>query len=408
MDRRSGLALALAATLLVAGCASQTSAPGGSAAVPASAAPGESAGGGGTLVIGYAAGLTGALAPYDGPASKGIQLAVDKINAKGGIDGRWKIDLRVQDMRSDPAQGAVVAQSLIDGGAQLLITPCDADPSVAVGQIAQKAKIPAISSCASTPTLPSAVGDDMFMASMGDNAQATVEADYAIEQGYRTAYLLGSPDAAYTQKIPEYFKQVFTAKGGSIIGEGTFKLGAQDFSAEVTKIKNLSPQPDVIQTSAWIPDAPTFIKQLRAAGVQTPVIGADALDSPELISAGGASVEGVVFSTHGFPTPGSPLETFYQDYQAKFGQPADTVFIGVGADAIAIIEAAVTQAGSIDPATVRDAIDNLQDVQGFTGPITFKGQSRIPLKQVSLVTVKDGKLALVRQVVPAATEVPAP
>ncbi len=201
---------------------------------------------------------------------------------------------------------------------------------------------------------------------------------------------------------------MFTAKGGSIIGEGTFKLGAQDFSAEVTKIKSLSPQPDVIQTSAWIPDAPTFVKQLRAAGVQTPVIGADALDSPELISAGGASVEGIVFSTHGFPTPGSALEAFYRDYQTKYGQAADTVFIGVGADAIAIIEAAVTQAGSIDPAKVRDAMDNLQDVQGFTGPITFKGQSRIPLKQVSLVTVKDGKLALVKQVVPAATEVPAP
>ena len=402
MNRRSGFALAIATTLLVAGCASQASGPGGSAA------PAQSTAGGGTLIVGYAAGLTGALAPYDGPASKGIQLAVDQINAKGGIDGKWKIDLQIQDMRSDPAQGAVVAQSLIDAGAQILITPCDSDPSVAVGQIAQQAKIPAISSCASTPTLPGAVGNYMFMASMGDNAQATVEADYAIEQGYKTAYLLGSPDAAYTQKIPEYFKQVFTGKGGSIIGEGTFTLGAQDFSAEVTKIKALPKQPDVIETSAWIPDAPTFIKQLRAAGSDVPVVGADALDLPELISAGGASVEGVAFSTHGFPTSGSALAAFYQAYQTKYGEAADTVFIGVGGDVIAIIDAAVTQAGSTDPVKVRDAIDNLQDVQGITGPITFKGQSRVPLKQVSLVKVKDGSIVLVKQEVPAAAEVPAP
>lgn len=408
MKRRSGIALAMATTLVVAACSSAASTPAGSAAPAQGTAPAASAGGGGTLVIGYAAGLTGALAPYDGPASKGIQLAVDQLNAQGGIDGKWKIDLRVQDMRSDPAQGAVVAQSLIDGGAQILITPCDSDPSVAVGQIAQKAKIPAISSCASTPTLPGAVGDYMFMASMGDNAQATVEADYAIKQGYKTAYLLGSPDAAYTQKIPEYFKQVFTSKGGSIIGEGTFTLGAQDFSAQVTKIKALATQPDVIETSAWIPDAPTFIKQLRSAGNNVPVVGADALDSPELISAGGASVEGVAFSTHGFPTSGSPLEAFYQQYKAKYGEAADTVFIGVGGDVIKIIEAAVKAAGSTDPTAVRDAIDNLQDVQGVTGPITFKGQSRVPLKQVSLVQVKNGQLTLVLQEVPSASEVPAP
>ena len=139
--------------------------------------------------IGVATGQTGYLAVTDGPALKGLQLGVDEINAAGGIDGRWPIELDIRNTNSEPAQTATVTQQLIDAGANMILTPCDLDPSVAGGQIAQRAQIPAISLCASTPTLPELVGDYMFSSWYGDNVTGYTLAKYAIEQGYETAWL---------------------------------------------------------------------------------------------------------------------------------------------------------------------------------------------------------------------------
>ncbi|HWT99726.1 MAG TPA: ABC transporter substrate-binding protein, partial [Terriglobales bacterium] len=88
-----------------------------------------------TIKIGFVGAFTGALAPYDQPTLQGIQLAVDQINKAGGIDGKFKIDLITRDMRSETAQSAVMAQEVIDQHINVLLSPCDVDPSVAAGQI---------------------------------------------------------------------------------------------------------------------------------------------------------------------------------------------------------------------------------------------------------------------------------
>jgi branched-chain amino acid transport system substrate-binding protein len=389
MNARKVLATSAAALLIVAAC-------------------GGGGGDSGAYSIGYDSSQTGGLAYSDVPASKGVQMAIDEINAKGGIAGKWKIELTLQDNRSEAAQSAVVAQDLISKDVKFLICTSDADPCTAAGQIAQKAGVPTMSTAATSPTLPASVGDFMFMSVFGDNVQTAALAGYAIDEGYRSAYLLCSPDSSYTSKSCDYFAQVFEKKGGTIAGNGSFTLGAADFSAEVTKIQNLSPQPDVIMTPAYPPDAPTFIKQLRAAGVEIPVISIDGVDSLDTISAGGPAVEGLVFTSHGFPAEGTSTADFWKAYETKYGAPPDSVFAATGYDLVKIIEAGVTAADSTDPQKVRDAIDNLENVQGATGTITFKGQNRIPLKTVYLIMVKDGAFELLKTVQPDAADIPAP
>ncbi len=381
---------------------------GASALLVAAACSSGTGGGSSDYKIGYDSSQTGVLAYSDVPASKGVRMAIDEINAKGGIDGKWKIALTLQDNRSEAAQSSVVAQDLISKGSQFLICTSDADPCTAAGQIAQKSGIPTMSTAATSPTLPGAVGDVMFMSVFGDNTQATALADYATGQGYKSAYLVCSPDSSYTSKSCDYFAEVFEGNGGTIAGRGSFTLGAADFSAEVTKIKNLDPQPDVIMTPAYPPDAPTFIKQLRAAGVEIPVISIDGVDSVDTISAGGPAVEGLVFTTHGFPEPGTAMEKFWADYKAKYGSDPESVFAATGYDLVKVIEAAVTKAGSTEPKKVRDAIDSLENISGATGTITYQGQNRIPLKTVYLVTVKDGTFQLLDKVTPDPAKIPAP
>ncbi len=358
------------------------------------------------LKIGAASGQTGGLAPYDGPAIEGFRIAMDEINAAGGIGGKIKVELEIVDTRSDAAQTSIAAQELLDNGIQVLITPSDADPSFAAAALATDAKVPAFSPAASSPTLPLMGGDFMFANFPGDNVQATVSAQWARDQGWSNAYILYSPDTQYTT-LPLYFSDVFTALGGTVAGQGTYVIGQQDFSAEITKIKALDPPVDVIMTAAYEPDFPAFIRQLRAAGVTAQVIGSDGIDSPTTFSLGEAA-EGLVFSTAGHPTPGSDLEGFFTKFEDVYGRPADTIFAAVGYDLMKVIEAGVIAAGSTDPEAIRDGVANLEDVKGVTSNITYKGTTGMPVRQVTLIRVKGGERELVGQPSPDPALVPAP
>lgn len=358
------------------------------------------------LLIGTATGQTGGLAPYDGPAMKGFQIAVDEINAAGGIAGKFEVKLISKDTRSDAAQTSIAAQELIDSGISVLITPSDADPSFAAAALATDAQIPAFSPAASSPTLPMMGGDYMFANFPGDNVQATVSAEWAYGEGLKNAYVLYSPDTQYTT-LPLYFSDVFEALGGTVAGEGTYTIGQQDFSAEVTKIKSMDPPVDVVMTSAYEPDFPAFIRQLRAAGVTAQVIGSDGIDSPTTFSLGEAA-EGLVFSTAGHATAGSPLEGFNKKYAETYGEETDTIFSAIGYDLMKVIEAGVIAADSTDPQAIRDAVANLENVQGVTSMITYKDTTGMPVRQVTLIRVNDGGRELVAQPSPTADLVPEP
>lgn len=358
------------------------------------------------LVIGLATGQTGGLAPYDGPAIEGFQIAVDEINAAGGIGGKIMIETISRDTRSDAAQTSIVAQELLDDGINVLVTPSDADPSFAAAALATDAQVPAFSPAASSPTLPLMGGDFMFANFPGDNVQATVSAEWAYSQGHRNAYILYSPDTQYTT-LPLYFSDVWKELGGNVAGEGTYVIGQQDFSAEVTKIKAMNPPVDVVMTAAYEPDFPAFIRQLRAAGVTAQVIGSDGIDSPTTFSLGEAA-EGLVFSTAGHATPGSALEAFNAKFEKAYGRPADTIFAAIGYDLMKVIEAGVLAAGSTDSVAIRDAVANLENVQGVTSAITYKGTTGMPVRQVTLIRVKGGDRELVGQPSPTASLVPAP
>ena len=358
------------------------------------------------LKLGLATAQTGGLAPYDAPVVEGIRIAVDELNAAGGIGGTTMIELIEKDVRSDTAQTVIAVQELVDAGAEAIVLPCDADPAIAAASIVAAAAIPAISTCASSPTLPLIGGEYVFANFPGDNVQATVSASWAFEQGLGTAFILYSPDSQYTT-MPLYFADVMKALGGEVVGEATYNIGQPDFSAVATQIAAISPAPDVVMTSAYEPDFPTFLRALRAAGYQGQVIGSDGIDSPTTFGLGDLA-EGVVFTTAGHATEGSPLEAFNALYQETTGSASETVFNAVGYDLVKVLEAAVAAAGSTEPQAIRDALAGLEDVQGATSLITYKGTDGMPVRQVSLIRVAGGARELVGQPAPDASLIPAP
>jgi branched-chain amino acid transport system substrate-binding protein len=357
-------------------------------------------------LIGVAAAQSGGLAPFDQPAFAGFKFCVDELNAKGGLAGQYPIVLEVRDTRSDMAETVKFAQEFVDMGAKFIVAPADGDPTMAMGQITGPAGIPTMTFAGTAPILTQ-VSEFVFGSYPADNQQAAVLGAYAAELGYKTAWLLKSPDSAYTQFGPEYFGQVFEAKGGQVIGEGSFTMNQPDFSAIVTTIQALDPAPDVIMTSAWEPDFPAFIRALRGAGVTIPVMGADVLDTPTVRGLGEV-VDGTVHTSGGFADPGSAHEDFNRRFEAATGLAADTNYQVNGCDMVGMIDAAVTAAGTTDPRAVRDALANLTDQPGIMSNYTFAGTDRMPLRAVVLAKIEDGQKVFIRREMADPATMPAP
>jgi branched-chain amino acid transport system substrate-binding protein len=358
------------------------------------------------LVIGAAISKTGWNAPYDSPVMDGFAVAMDEINANGGIAGKYKVEVVTRDNRSDNAQNAIVTQDLLDQGVGMMLVACDSSMVHATAALILAAKIPAISTCSSSPTLPLTGKGYIFANAVTDNVQGAAQAEYAHSQGFKNAYLLRSPDIEYTQ-MPLYFKEAFEKLGGKVIGESIYALNQPDFSAEVTKIKALDPQPDVIVTSAFEPDFPAFIRQLRGAGVKIPVVCGDGIDSPTTFALGDV-VEGVVFTSSGFAAPGSPMAAYQEKYKAKFGKAPESIMDALGYDLAKVIEAAVTKADSIEPEKIRAALADLTDVQGATAVISYKGGNGTPTRPVNVIKIEGNKRVLVSQKAPDPAIIPAP
>ncbi len=365
------------AAMGVAGC-------GGSDGGSASASPdGGGLKAGDTVKVGYAAGQSGWLAIFDLPLIQGLKTAVNDINASGGIDGKVKIDLDIRDMKSDPSTGAVVAQELLAGGAQILITPCDVDTSLPAAQLAQKEKVPVINACGSSSAFPAQVGDYAFLNTVGTVVEGQAIAEYIKDEGYKNVYLMSSSDNDYTDSIGTSATKTLEKIGGAkLIGTQQYKFQQPSYMTQATKIA--SAKPELVLAAMFLPDSVTFLKNLRAAGYKGPVIGPDGMSPPETFGAGSAAKNLTTF-TFSFPNddPAGQLTKKFNALFAKSHGGKDATMVQVaGGDVGCLIDNAVKTAGSTNPTKVRDAIASAVDWQCPGGPITYKGRNGVPKKDL--------------------------
>ena len=202
---------------------------------------------------------------------------------------------------------------------------------------------------------------------------------------------------------------MFEAQGGKVVGTQNFSLNQQDFGSLVTRIKSAQPKPDVIMTGMFEPAFPAFVKQLRAAGDNTPVIGNAGIDTPSVLALGSA-VEGVVYSVPAYAQPGGELAKFNDRIGKQFGDASVNNYAAVGYDLALIIKAALENAQSTDPAAVRGAIAGLKDFKGLTSPITYSypGANGLPLRHMFLIRLKGGQRTLVKELSFNPQDVPKP
>jgi branched-chain amino acid transport system substrate-binding protein len=413
---RHVLALA-SAIVLVAACSTtgSSSAPSQSAEASAPAASesagasASQAGGGEPIKIGGGFALTGDESALDLPAANGAKLAVKQINAAGGVNGS-QIDFIVHDSQYKMDVTAQTAKQFVEQDkVPVFIGYTDTDSVLASGPTFQAASIPFITVGATSPKIPSQVGDMMFLACFGDNVQAAVGAEYSFKTFGKNAYFLWDKGVEYTTLLGGYFKSRFTELGGTIALEDSYDDKATDFSAQITKIKALNPQPDFYYVAAMPYNIGPLVKQFRDAGITGPIVGGDGYDTPDLISVAGPAADNTYFTTHALmdATGGTDgIKKFMTDYKAEYGNDPENAFAALGYDTLNLMVDAIKRAGGTDSAAVKSAIEATKDFPGITGSITFSADSHIPQKGVTMIDVKGGKFTLADEVVPE--KVPAP
>jgi branched-chain amino acid transport system substrate-binding protein len=333
--RKSGLfwtGAVAAMTLGLAACSggSSTSAESADSAAPessAAAASDSSAGGAfdckdGAIKIGAVKALTGGFSFYDGAGSNSDALAIEEINAQGGIGG-CMIEMTVKDMKSDPALGGQVAKELIQGGAQVILVPNDKDLGLGAAQAAQAAGVFSLSPGGASQDFGASVGP--LFANGGTTSQelARAAARFSTEQGYKSVFYITNESFAFFTLQEDTFK---AESGLADLGRVAVENGQTDFSAVVTKAKDAlaSGETPMIYLASYFPDAAVLVKQLREGGVTAPIVGNSAFSSRDFAAtAGVANVKDVYYAAgtyfEGTDVP-EDAKAFTAAYEAKYGE----------------------------------------------------------------------------------------
>lgn len=348
------------------------------------------------IVVGEFASLTGGTASFGQSSHKGTQMAIDELNGSGGLLGK-KINLITEDDQSKAGEPATVVRKLISRNKIVaLLGEVASSRSLEAAPIAQQARVPMISPASTNPKVTEA-GDYVFRICFIDPFQGTVLAKYALSKGWKKAAILTDVKQDYSVGLSQFFKEYYTAHGGTIVSEQSYSSGDKDFKAQLTSIKTTGPE--VILASGYYTEAGLISRQSRQLGLNVPYLGGDGWDSPSLIEVAGDSMEGNFFSDHfSVEDPSPVIQNFIQKFRAKYNETPDAM-AALGYDSAMILADAIKRADGTDPVKLRDAIAATKDFAGVTGKITID-EKRNASKSAVILTIKNGAFKYTETVAP--------
>jgi branched-chain amino acid transport system substrate-binding protein len=350
------------------------------------------------IKIGHFASLTGKDAAFGVASRKGILIAVEELNSKGGVLGR-KVEYLVEDIQSKPGESATAVKKLISRDKVVAMLGANASSnSLEAAPICQGARVPMMAISSTSPKVTE-IGDYIFRICFIDPFQGAVLAKFAHGklQARRVA-LLTSVSSPYSVGLSNVFRERFTALGGQIVAEQKFSEGDKDFKAQLTAIRTL--RPDVIAATGFYTEAALICIQARSLGMNGPIIGGDGWEAPQLTELGGKAVDGTYYSTHYSPENEAPeVQAFVRKYKTRWSNETPEAVSALGYDAMLLVADAMTRAGSTEGPKVRAAIAATRDFPGVTGRTTID-PDRNSAKPAVILTLKDGRTQFVDAVAP--------
>lgn len=376
-----GLAAAMTASLAACGGASS----GGNSGSGASA-------GGDVIKIGVFEPTTGENGGGGFQEVLGIRYANETHKTVKIGDKEYTIELVEVDNKSDKTEAVNAANKLMGEKVSVVLGSYGSGVSIAAGQIFADAKVPAIGCSCTNPQVTQG-NEYYFRVCFLDPFQGTVMANYAMQNGYKSAAVLTQLGDDYSSGLGSYFKTAFTELGGTVVDEEQFQTNQTDFKAVLTNIK--AANPDVIFAPSSITTAPLIIKQARELGITALIAAGDTWENSTIIENAGADAEGVVLST--FFDEAEPAnaeaESFIKGFKEylKSNDQSDIIpaVSALGYDAYLAAYNAIEKAQSTDGEAIKDALKTVS-FDGVTGAVSFNEEGDANKDMAFIKTIQDG------------------
>ncbi len=364
------------AALFLAGCAKQSS----------------------TIKVGEYASLTGKEAGFGQTSHHGIVLAVEEINATGGILGK-KLQLITEDDETKAGESATAAKKLISRDKVIaLLGEVSSTRSLEAAPVAQASHVPMIAPAATNEKVTQ-VGDYIFRVCFIDPFQGKVMARFARDElhAHKVA-ILSSVSNAYSLGLAKSFRETFTANGGQITAEKSFSEGDKDFRAQLTAVK--AEPVDAVFVPSYYTEAALIVRQARDLGITVPFFGGDGWEDEQLLKIGGEAMNGCYYSTHFSAQNTDPVVVkFVEKYKARWGGELPGAFAALGYDSVNVLADAIKRAGTVEEPALRDALAQTKNVPGVTG-VTTLDQDRNASKPATIIAIREGKAQFFKTVAP--------
>jgi branched-chain amino acid transport system substrate-binding protein len=353
--------------------------------------------GGDTIVVGEYGSFTGSEATFGQSTHNGILLAVDEVNAAGGVKGR-NIEIKHLDTAGKTQEaGLAVTRLITEHHVVAVLGEVTSGLSLAGGRVAQQFGVPMVSP-SSTNREVTEIGDMIFRVCFVDSFQGYVDAKFARDDlKAQRAAILYDQAQAYSQGLKEEFKKAFVARGGSVVVEQAYGGGDSDFSAQLTTIRDANPE--VIFLPGYYTDVANIALQARKLGVTQPFLGGDGWDSAQLAKIAGPAIDGSYYANHySHQEKRAAVQDFVKKYQAKYGTVPDGL-AALGYDAASILFDAMKRAPSLSGKEIAHALGETKNFAAVTGTISIDDK-RNARKLAVVVLMKGGEPTYVTTIEP--------
>ncbi|MGI8965487.1 MAG: ABC transporter substrate-binding protein [Limisphaerales bacterium] len=348
--------------------------------------------------MGEFASLTGKEATFGQSSHEGTLLAIEEINAAGGVLGK-KLDLLTEDTQSKAGEPATVVNKLISrDGVVAILGEVASSRSLEAAPICQQNKIPMISPSSTNPKVTE-TGDFIFRVCFIDPFQGTVMANFATKTlKAKKVAVFTDTKSDYSKGLAKFFKEQFTKNGGQISAELDYNGGDKDFKGQLTAIKSSSP--DGVFVPGYYTDVALICIQAKQLGLNIPFFGGDGWESEKLTEIGKEAVEKTYFSTHYHPDVGSDKsKNFVTNYKKRYNGKTPDALAACGYDSALVLVDAIKRAGSSDGQKVRDALAATKNFEAVTGKISLN-EKRDAVKAAVILQVENGKYKYLETVNP--------
>ena len=341
-----------------------------------------------TIKLGNSAPLTGPLSIYGQTTNNGIKLAIEEVNANGGILGK-KVDWVEYDDKGEITDAVTNYNKLMEDKVDAIFGGVPSKPALAIAESSVNDGVLYITPTATQANITEGK-PNVFRTCFTDPFQGEVLAHFSKEKlNAKKVAILRNQSSDFSMGVADVFEKKAKELGMEVVADESYGDSDTDFKAQLTNVRGQNP--DVLFIPDYYEKVALIAPQVKEAGIDATLVGADGWDTVLSVmdESSFSSLDNSYFSNQfTLEDPSEEVQTFLKNYKEKFGENPST-FAAEGYDTVYLYKQAVEAAGTTEWAKVIDALKKVE-FKGVTGSFTYD-ENNNPIKTAKMIRIENGE-----------------